>query len=109
MARGRPAARQFIVPKLEVLNPESILEESWNITRLSKAEDKILQWLARRRLIMNMQIWENCNSLCGLTTCGDSMNVKTYVSQGLTISKFGTAKSEIDNPDSNEIDREPVQ
>lgn len=23
--------------------------------------------------------------------------------------KFGTAKSEIDSPDSNEIDREPVQ
>uniref|UniRef100_A0A0L8I5Z1 Uncharacterized protein n=1 Tax=Octopus bimaculoides TaxID=37653 RepID=A0A0L8I5Z1_OCTBM len=78
MVRGRTAASQFLVPEQEILSRESILEESWTIIQLGKAGENILQWLARRRLIMNMYTCENCNSPCGLTTRGDVTDEKLW-------------------------------
>lgn len=61
MPRGRPAAPTTIVPVMEIMNAQQILDEKHNITLLSRAMPDardIMKWCDRRCLLKNSMV---CN------------------------------------------------
>lgn len=63
---GRPHGRMEIVPINEII-PIQARNERWNMASLIPAipdADACLQWLAKRRLLRNTFLCDNCGNLC---------------------------------------------
>ena len=95
-ARGRPAARQFIVPANEVLNAQQIDDESWRLGPLYESmhsTEQCLECAAKRRLLHNNVDCPRCHIATSLVARVDNIDGYRWRCRRCTFTKAVCADS----------------